>query len=118
MDGNGNTSETILVSMRLLGPVFVDQERATALPVSQPVAIPNLFSFSLRMQRTRAESRPYVAPVGCVEVPISVMNETGAGCPTTTPKHLVVPKPGRGILFIRTGNKAGIWLEVACGPFP
>src|SRR5438552_13789855 len=72
----------------------------------------------LSRQRTRAEASPHVTSIRRVEISISVMNEARTRYPTTTAEHLVVPKPGRGVLSIRAGNKAGIWVEIACGPFP
>ena len=72
----------------------------------------------LILQRTRAETRPHVATVRRVEISIAVMNEARTSHPTTAAKHLVIPKPGLGIFFVWTSDKAGIWLEVTRSPFP
>ena len=77
-----------------------------------------LFSFFLALKRTRAETRPYVPTIGCVEISITVMNEARTSDPTTAAQDFVISEPGLGIFFIWPGDKAGVWLEVASGPFP
>ena len=75
-------------------------------------------SFVLSLNRTGAESRPDVATIRRVEVSIAVMNEARTSRPATAAKDFMIPKPRFGILFIRTGDEAGIRFEVASRPFP
>src|SRR6185295_18313257 len=75
-------------------------------------------SFFLSLKRTGAEPRPNVATIRRVEVSIAVINELRTSRPTATAKDLVIPKPRFGILFVRTGDEAGIRSEVAGRPFP
>ena len=46
------------------------------------------------------------------------MNEPRTSYPTAAAKDFMIPKPGLGILLIRTCDKAGVRLEVASRPFP
>jgi hypothetical protein len=46
------------------------------------------------------------------------MNQVRTSYPTTAAQDFVIPKPGLGIFFIWASDKAGVWLEIASGPFP
>ena len=69
-------------------------------------------------KRAGTEARPNISPVRHVEIAVSIGYETRTGGPTTTSQNFVIAKPGLGVFFIRTSDKARIRHEVTRRPLP